>query len=266
MKRCLQRVCFFLITVLSAIHAEAQTKYTLGVGDEIRLTVYGQPELGTEAQINADGAVNLPLIGNVLLAGHSSADAAKLISDLYERGNFLKKAQVNIFVTKYISQSVSILGKVNHPGRLVLEGATSLTQALAWAGGVADAGNEHVILIHVAANGKQERQEFDLAKLLNMEAEQNSVVWLHDGDTIYVPIAGRFYLSGEVHAPGMYPLDRALNVMQAVGVGGGLTARGSERGVKLYRKQADGSSKEMRPKPEDAVKDGDILIVQESLF
>jgi polysaccharide export outer membrane protein len=61
-------------------------------------------------------------------------------------------------------------------------------------------------------------------------------------------------------------LDRSLNVMQALGVGGGLTARASERSVKLYRAQADGSLKEFRAKSDDPVMDGDLLVVQESLF
>ncbi|MES2673450.1 MAG: polysaccharide biosynthesis/export family protein [Pseudomonadota bacterium] len=246
--------------------ANAQTSYALGAGDEIRLTIYGQPELSTEGQINSDGAMEIPLLGGIKIAGLSTADAAKLITDRYQRGNFLKSAQVNMFVTKYRSQVVAILGKVNRPGKLILEGATSLTQAVAWAGGVSDAGSERLILIRNDANGRQERREYDLQKLLNREADNSPVVWLKDGDTLYVPLAARFYVNGEVRAPGMYPLDRPLNVMQALGVGGGLNARASERSVKLFRKQADGSVNESKAKPDDVVLDGDVLVVQESLF
>jgi len=253
-----------LIALAHSVNAEAT--YLLGAGDEVRMTVYGQTDLTTDAQISAEGTLQVPLLGSVKLAGRSSSEAAAFIADLYERGNFLKKAQVNILVTVYRSQSVAILGKVNRPGKLVLEGPTSLTEALAWAGGVADAGSERLVLVRTSANGKQERFEYDLQKLLNREVEQNSTVWLKDGDTLYVPIAGRFYLSGEVRAPGMYPLDRPLNVIQALGVGGGLSARASDRTIKLYRKQADGSLKEMRAKSEDNVLDGDLLVVQESLF
>jgi polysaccharide biosynthesis/export protein len=102
--------------------------------------------------------------------------------------------------------------------------------------------------------------------LLNYNADAMPPVWLRDGDTIYVPNAGRFYLNGEVHTPGMYPLDRPLNVMQALSAGGGPTARANDSGVKLFRQQADGSVKEMRAKPQDPVMDGDVLVVKESLF
>ncbi len=246
--------------------AHAQSNYSMGAGDEVRMTVYGQPELMTEGQINTDGTLEVPLLGAVKVAGRSSGDAAKLIAEKYQSGNFLKSAQVNLLVTKYRSQVVSILGKVNRPGKLVLEGSTSLTQAIAWAGGIADVGNERVILVRNDASGRQERREYDLQKQLGRDADNSSVVWLQDGDTIYVPNADRFYVSGEVRTPGMYALDRPLNVMQAIGVAGGPTARASDRSAKLYRKQTDGSVKELKAKADDKVLDGDVMVVQESLF
>ncbi|ACE85849.1 SLBB domain-containing protein [Cellvibrio japonicus] len=255
----------WLIGLLLAGEVLAQA-YSLGIGDEVRISVYGQPDLAIDAQIGADGAVEVPLLGRFNLAGRSTTDAAQAIADQYERGNFLKRAQVNLLVTRYRSQSIAILGRVKRAGSLVLEGPTSLTDALAWAGGIADEGSERLVLIRTDRSGKQERREFDLQKLLNQEAERHSVIWLQDGDTLYVPPAGRFYLSGEVRSPGVYTLDRPLNVMQALGMGGGLTARASERSVKLYRPQTDGSLKERRAKAQDPVEDGDLLVVQESLF
>lgn len=252
--------------------AQAQTEgnnqgsYIIGAGDEIRITVYGQPELTADSQVSTSGIVVVPLLGNLSIAGKTSADAAYLIAERYQQGNILKNAQVNLLITKYRSQVVAILGKVNKPGKLVLEGPTSLTQALAWAGGIAPTGSERLILTRSAKNGRLERTEYDLQKLLNYDADETPPVWLKDGDTLYVPNAGRFYLNGEVHSPGMYPLDRPLNVMQALGAGGGPTARASNSSIKLFRQQADGSVKELNAKPDDAVMDGDVLMVKESLF
>lgn len=258
---------WLLALLLASCLVNAQNNtYTLGVGDEVKVVVYGQPDLTAEGQIGSDGTLSLPLLGALKLAGRSTSDAALQIAIAYERGNYLKQAQVNLLITKYRSQSVAILGKVNKPGTLVLEGPTSLTDALAWAGGIANSGSEQFVLIRTSAAGAQERLEFDLQKLLNQDAERSKIVWLQDGDTIYVPLAARFYLSGEVKSPGMYLLDRPMNVMQALGVGGGLTARASERSVKLYRSQSNGSLKEMRAKLDDPVIDGDLLVVQESLF
>lgn len=258
--------------VVASAQAQAEShnqgSYTIGAGDEVRITVYGQPELTAEGQVSANGMIVVPLIGNLTIAGKTSADAAYLIAERYQQGNFLKNAQVNLLITKYRSQVVAILGKVNSPGKLVLEGPTSLTQALAWAGGIAASGSERLILTRTAKNGRPVRTEYDLQKLLNYDADDMPPVWLQDGDTLYVPNAGRFYLNGEVHSPGMYPLDRPLNVMQALSSGGGPTARASasDSSIKLFRQQEDGSVKELRTKPDDRVMDGDVLVVKESLF
>lgn len=266
MKDFFRTVVWGVLICMAVANAHAQSRYLMGPGDEIRLTVYNQPDLTTEGQISGDGTMEIPLLGSVQLAGRSSADAARMIADHYVRGDFLQDAHVNILITKYRSQSIAILGKVNNPGKLVLEGPTSLTDALAFAGGVAETGSERLILIRTDKNGKQERYEYDLQQLLNHQAEDQPVVWMKNGDTIYVPVAGRFYLSGEVRSPGMYPLDRKLNVMQALGVGGGPTARANAKAVKLYRRQPDGSAKELRAQPDDPVMDGDVLVIQESLF
>lgn len=262
-------VCLGLALVSTFVQAQSggdQGTYVIGTGDEIRITVYGQPELTADAQVSANGMVVVPLLGNLSIAGRSSADAAYLIAERYQQGNFLKNAQVNLLITKYRSQVVAILGKVNSPGKLVLEGPTSLTQALAWAGGISATGSERLILTRTAKNGRLERTEYDLQKLLNYDADEIPPVWLKDGDTLYVPNAGRFYLNGEVHSPGMYPLDRHLNVMQALSAGGGPTARASNSSIKLFRQQPNGSVKELNAKPDDVVMDGDVLVVKESLF
>ncbi|HEY8942337.1 MAG TPA: polysaccharide biosynthesis/export family protein [Cellvibrio sp.] len=264
----LRKTFLVLLTILPGIGGAvnaATDSYRLGTGDEVKVTIYGQPELTAEGQVSARGTVVVPLLGSVYVAGKTSADAAEFIAESYQRGNFLKNAQVNLLVTQYRSQVVAILGKVNRPGRMVLEGPTSLTQALAWAGGVAPSGSERLILTRLT-QGKQERIEYDLQQLLNYDAGDTPPVWLKDGDTLYVPNAGRFYLNGEVNSPGMYPLDRPLNVIQALGAGGGPTARASNGTIKLLRPQPGGKLQELRAKPEDPVMDGDVLVVKESLF
>lgn len=270
LNRWAQSLCLSAALVVCTAQAQTGTNtqgsYTIGAGDEVRISVYGQPELTADSQVSASGMVMVPLIGNLAIAGKTSADAAALIAERYQQGNFLKNAQVNLLITKYRSQVVAILGKVNSPGKLVLEGPTSLTQALAWAGGIAPTGSERLILTRTANNGRLERTEYDLQKLLNYDADEMPPVWLQDGDTLYVPNAGRFYLNGEVHTPGMYPLDRPLTVMQALSAGGGPTARANAGDIKLFRQQAGGGAKEIRVKPDDLVMDGDVLVVKESLF
>jgi polysaccharide export outer membrane protein len=54
--------------------------------------------------------------------------------------------------------------------------------------------------------------------------------------------------------------------MQALAAGGGLTQRGTERGIRVHRKSADGKVQVAQPTMDDSLKDGDVVYVKESLF
>ena len=82
----------------------------LGVGDAVRVTVYQQPDLTTEARITERGGISMPLVGEVKLAGMSSHEAAAKIGDALKEGKYLKHPQVSVALTTLRSQQVSVLG------------------------------------------------------------------------------------------------------------------------------------------------------------
>ena len=69
--------------------------YILGAGDLVKISVYGSPDLLTEARLTATGSITFPLIGEIVLGGTSPAISEKKIADQLEKGGFVKKAQVN---------------------------------------------------------------------------------------------------------------------------------------------------------------------------
>ena len=54
--------------------------------------------------------------------------------------------------------------------------------------------------------------------------------------------------------------------MQALATGGGLTLRGTEKGIRVHRKNASGKVEVLQPAMDDKVQDGDVVYVRESLF
>ena len=58
---------------------------------------------------------------------------------------------------------------------------------------------------------------------------------VNNGDVVLVPEMDVFYIYGEVQHPGRYQLERDMTVMQGLSVAGGLTARGSVKGIELNR-------------------------------
>ena len=248
MKRILTGV--FLLAL--AMPGLAQTE-KLGPGDAIRVTVFQQPDLTTEARVTERGTVTLPLVGDVKVAGMSSAEAGKAIAAEFERGKFLKRPQVGVSIATLRSQQVSVLGMVARPGRYPLDDSSAnLSEVIAAAGGISATGAETVT---VRRAGKDHKVDI-LAKPFQ----------LRGGDTVVVDKAPVFYIYGEVARAGAYRIEPNMTVMQAIASGGGITPRGSERRMKLRRTGPDGKVAESDAKLKDLVKADDVIYVRESLF
>ena len=84
---------------------------------------------------------------------------------------------------------------------------------------------------------------------------------IRDGDTIFVPRAQRFYVTGQVRNPGAYVLEMNLTVLQAISMAGGVTDRGSTGRVRVIRNQ-----KELDVKPTDIVQADDTIVVRQRLL
>jgi polysaccharide export outer membrane protein len=242
--------CIFLLAL--AAPAMAQTE-KLGTGDAVRVTVFQQPDLTTEARITDRGTINMPLVGEVKIGGMSAAQAGGSIAESFKKGGYLKNPQVAVALTTLRSRQVSVLGLIARPGRYALDDTSSqLADVIAAAGGIAAGGSDTVTVIR---DGKEQK--------VNM---LHTPFKLQGGETINIERAPVFYVTGEVTRAGAYPVTPNLTVMQAIVAGGGITPRGSERRVKLRRAAPNGKVIETDAKPHDVVKADDVIFVKEALF
>jgi|GEM_PF-521683 len=112
--------------------------YQLGTGDQISVEVFGEDDLRTAARLNSDGAVSLPLLGSVSLAGLTTSQAAARLIELYGR-DYLVNPKVNVTLVGYAKRRFTVLGQVNRPGSYELpEGSSEgidILEAIAMAGG-----------------------------------------------------------------------------------------------------------------------------------
>jgi polysaccharide export outer membrane protein len=242
-----------LFLFAAAVPAWAQPADKLGVGDALRVTVFQQPDLTTEARVTEKGTITLPLVGEVKVAGLSTTDAGRQIAKELKEGKFLKNPQVSVAVTTVRSRQVNVLGMVARPGRYPLDDTSSqLADVIAAAGGIAEGGSEFVTLVR---EGKSQKMPV-MAK----------GVYLKNGDTIHVDRAPVFYIYGEVARSGAYRLEPNMTVMQAIAAGGGITPRGSDRRLKLRRADTKGKVVETDTTLQDHVKADDVIYVRESIF
>jgi polysaccharide export outer membrane protein len=244
--------------------AAAEEEYLLGAGDIIRITVFQNPDLATEVRVSESGHISFPLLGSVALGGKTVPGAERAIADGLRKGGFVLAPQVIVFPLQIRGNQVSVLGQVNRPGRYPLE-TTNLRVAdlVALAGGVAPGGADSLVLTGLREGGPI-RREIPVAELVARSAAANET--LAGGDIIFVDRAPTYYIYGEVQKPGAYRLEQGMTLMQALATGGGLTNRGTERGMEVHRRDGSGKVAVIRLDRNEALRPDDVVYVKESLF
>jgi polysaccharide export outer membrane protein len=249
----------------SVAHAVDEREYVLGEGDIVRITVFQNPDLTTETRVSESGTLTFPLIGSVSVGGQTTAAAETIIGNQLRDGGFVLQPQVNVVPLQIRGNQVAVLGQVNRPGRFPLETANlRLTDLLAIAGGISPTGADTVIHIGVR-DGKQMRREIDIPTMF-ARGDLSDDARVAGGDLVYVQRAPVFYIYGEVQRPGFFRLERNMSVMQGLAVGGGTTLRGTVKGLRIHRRDADGGLKVVEPSLDDLLQTDDVIYVKESLF
>jgi polysaccharide export outer membrane protein len=261
-------VLLFAMSAASGFCAHAQDKqpeYQLGSGDNIRIQVFQNPDLTVETRVTENGTASYPLVGSVRIGGLTIPAAEQAVAKALKDGGFIQSPQVNIALLVNRGNQVAVLGSVGRPGRYPLETFNiRFSEMIAIAGGISVAGADVAILTGVR-DGKPLRKEIDLAGMFLAGRPQDDMV-VAGGDVIYVHRMPMFYIYGEAQRPGTYRVERSMTVRQALVVGGGPTLRGTERGLRLYRRGADGKVNTLDPGMDDAVQADDVIQVRESLF
>jgi polysaccharide export outer membrane protein len=243
----------------------ANSQYRLAAGDVIRISVYQSADLTLETRLTEAGTISYPLLGSVALAGLTVTEAERRIADGLRTGNFVKQPQVSIAVQQVRGNQVSVLGQVGRPGRYPLEtGNVQLTDMIATAGGVVGTGADLIVVVGTR-NGQPYRAEVDLPSVFGPNRRANDLT-LQNGDVVWVDRAPMIFMYGEVQRPGAMRLERGMTVMQALASAGGLTQRGTERGLRVHRRDAQGTVRVIEPAMTDRLQADDIVYIRESVF
>jgi polysaccharide biosynthesis/export protein len=135
---------------------------------------------------------------------------------------------------------------------------------IATAGGVVGTGADQVVVVGTR-NGQPYRAEIDLPSVFGAGRRANDLT-LQNGDVVWVDRAPMIYMYGEVQKPGSLRLERGMTVMQALAASGGLTQRGTERGLRVHRRDAEGKVRIIEPAMTDKLQSEDIVYIRESVF
>lgn len=179
--------------------ALVENSYVLGVGDELNIQFFGKQNEAMTLQVARDGAINLPQLGPLMVAGLSLSQARELIDSRVDSELIGVSAVVTMGRLRAIN--VFMAGEVTVPGAYSMSSLATVTQALFQAGGVSEIGSLRDIQVH--RNGRVVGT-FDLYDLL-MRGDSSGDLRLRSGDVVFVPpYAGLVGVRGEVKRPAFY--------------------------------------------------------------
>jgi len=158
--------------------------YIIGNGDKLDIAVWKDEALTKEVVVLPDGKISFPLVGQVTAAGKTLAALKKELEDKLRK--YVPDLTLSVLVTQVNSLHIYVIGKVNNPGRFVLNTDVNVMQALSLAGGLNAFANRDDIKIFRETGKGTQILSFDYDEVAEgKKSEQN--VQLQRGDVIVVP-------------------------------------------------------------------------------
>ncbi len=156
-------VLFFVLAFSFSLKSHAQTFYKLGVGDELKITVFNQEDLTGEYVVDGSGDLSLPLVGTILAKGFSLKELEnKMIGFL--KPDYLLNPRISIQVLNY--RPFYILGEVRNPDSYPYVNGMTYLNAIAIAGGFTYRAKEDRAYVVSGVDTSQEERQVKLEKLV----------------------------------------------------------------------------------------------------
>jgi polysaccharide export outer membrane protein len=211
----------------------------LAPGFLLQMDLYGIPEMATRLWVDDRGAVTIPLLGALHLAGETLPQAQSTIARALTDRELFNDPQVTLQVVQYPARAVSVMGEVQTPGRFPVLIPTPLIDVLALAGGETLAASDDIEIQRHEVSGEASVHHLHFVQHGDPAILRSTFVG--PGDSIFVHRAGIVYVLGAVHRPGGYLMvnSGSLNVAQALALAGGTTPQSSTRWAVIVRNQGD---------------------------
>jgi polysaccharide export outer membrane protein len=266
-------VLFFLLSFVAPASApppQASLEYTVGTQDRLSITVVDEPTLTRVVTVGSDGGFDYPFIGVVKAAGLTVRAIQQDIT-VRLKEKYLRNPLVSIEVESYRSQVVYVWGQVKTPGSVTLMGNITLTEVLARAGSPTPDAGAYIEInrrSRQAAGGDAQgaKPAAERISMADVQSGRAQDVVLSDGDTVFVPKAEMFFVTGFVRNGGPFLHESGMTVSRAVSMAGGITEKGSRNRIRITR-IVDGKQVVIKDvKLEDIVQPGDSVEVLPRLW
>jgi polysaccharide biosynthesis/export protein len=249
----------------------------VGPEDLLEISVFEIPDLTRTVRVSEKGAISLPLLGEILVAGMTPTSLEGKLRELLA-SKYLEDPQVSVFVREHGSKKVSVLGAVGKPGVYEMLGTRTLLQVLSEAGGLAKEVGSDLYILRTKPGGGRDRMSVDVAALLAGQDPSLNVI-IQPGDIVTVPVDRLIfvYVDGAVKTPGRLEevASRPITLGQAIAKAGGATERANLKAIQVLRKGKDGERITLTAnltrirkgkEPDHVLQDGDVVVIPETFF
>lgn len=202
--------------------------YVIGPGDELLIRAWGQVDIDYRAIVDRSGAINLPRVGNLNVAGIQYKDLEGFLRTAI--GRVFRNFELNVTMGELRSIQIFVVGQARRPGSYTVSSLSTLVNALFASGGPSIRGSMRAIQLK---RGDKVVTEFDLYDLL-LKGDKSKDVRLLPGDVIYIPpVGGLVGVAGSVNEPAVYEIKPGASLGAMIEAAGGLstTAEGSKATV-----------------------------------
>lgn len=211
-------------------NAPVPNDYVLGVGDSLRVLMYGIEDSEFNLIINRQGNINFPELGEISIAGMSFSDASEYLKTRVSRQ--MIGVEIGISVGRLRSINVFMSGEAKISGMYSVSGLSNVSQLLYVAGGITDIGSLRNIQIRRA---NKIIATFDLYELLARGNAENDIR-LQSGDIIFIPtIKKSVFIDGAIRRPGKYELKDNETISDLIDLAGGFSNRAYLKQIYIER-------------------------------
>ncbi len=211
--------------------------YKISLGDVIGVVLSGSKEKIFDMRVQLDGTVFFLELGSISVVGESFRDVKNKFSNLVEQSYI--GVSIDLSLKNLSAKKITIVGAVNNPGTYLVNPFTTISNSLAYSGGIQEIGSLRNIRL-IRSNG--ETFKFDLYDLLIDGSRKNDIT-IESGDVIIVDAATKFInITGMVNRPGTYEITSDESLLDLVKFAMGFTGGANIEKITLDKLDANSSS------------------------
>jgi polysaccharide export outer membrane protein len=165
--------------------SDRNPRYQLRPGDEFDLTFELTPEFNQTVTVQPDGYVTLREVGDVFVNGSSVPEVTERVRTAY--GKILSNPRISLLLKTFEKPYFVADGQFDHPGKYDLQGNTTVTQAVAIAGGFTKDAKHSQVVVFRRVNDNWTEAHLINVKQMESKRDLSEDMFLKPGDLLYVP-------------------------------------------------------------------------------